>query len=128
MVAYAPTVSNSQQSNYIHYLKNIDRILGDPKLTSITSRAIAEYKTKRRNEWAKPSTINRELYMISKAFKIAINGWEWFGEDKVNPVSKVSKEREDNERDQWLTHDEEKILLGKCPEWFKDIIIFDLNT
>lgn len=44
------------------------------------------------------------------------------------PISKVPKEKENNERDRWLTDDEEKRLLENSPQWLRDIIVFDLHT
>ena len=43
-------------------------------------------------------------------------------------MSRVSKEKVDNERDRWLTVDEEMSLLEKSPEWLRDIILFNLHT
>ncbi|MCP4368634.1 MAG: site-specific integrase, partial [Deltaproteobacteria bacterium] len=63
--------------------------------------------------------------MLSKAFNLGINEWEWV---QNNPVSKVQKEKESNEVDRWLTDDEETRLLDASPLWLRDIIIFGLNT
>ena len=79
----------------------------------------------RNDEGAAPATINRELAMLSKAFSLAVKEWEWL---KDNPVSKVPREKEDNERDRWLTAGEEVSLLENCPEWLGDIILFNLHT
>jgi len=46
----------------------------------------------------------------------------------INPVSRVPKEKEDNERDRWLTVDEEVCLLENSPDWRRDIILFNLQT
>jgi integrase len=63
--------------------------------------------------------------MLSKAFSLAVMEWEWL---KDNPVSRVPREKEDNEIDRWLTKDEEKRLLESSPEWLREIIVFALNT
>jgi integrase len=63
--------------------------------------------------------------MLSVAFNVAIKEWEWL---KENPVSMVSKEKENNARDRWLTEEEERCLVGNSPEWLREIIIFSLNT
>ncbi len=59
--------------------------------------------------------------MLSKAFNIAVKEW-------VGNVPKISMERENNERDNWLKADEERRLLDVCPELLKDLIVFALNT
>jgi integrase len=62
---------------------------------------------------------------MSKAFNLSLKEWEW---TKDNPVSRVQREKLDNERDKWLTKDEEKRLLCNSPIWLKEIILFALNT
>jgi len=37
-------------------------------------------------------------------------------------------ERENNERDRVLGYDEEERLLGACPKWLNEIVIFALDT
>jgi len=92
---------------------------------SITPTLISQYKLKRRADGVKPATVNRELAMLSKAFSLAVKEWEWA---KENPLSKVPKERENNQKDRWLSLEEEERLLSHCPPWLRDIVIFDLNT
>jgi len=125
MKDYAPTVSTNTQEGYKYYLKNLSRFFGNPGLMSITPKIVAKYKLYRRDYGASPSTVNRELYMLSKAFNLAVKEWEWL---KDNPVSRVQKERENNEVDRWLKEDEERRLLGKSPDWLREIIVFALNT
>ena len=125
MKEYAPTVSENMQSAYKCYLKNLSKYFGDSQLGTIKPNLIAGYKVHRRSQGVSSSTINRELYMLSKAFNLAVKEWEWLSE---NPVSKVSKEREDNERDRWLSYDEETKLLGECSDWLRDITNFGLHT
>ena len=50
------------------------------------------------------------------------------GAAQGQPVSRVPREKEDNEIDRWLTKDEEKRLLESSPEWLREIIVFALNT
>jgi len=132
MYEHAPKVSASTQKVYQASLKHIlpaiiehGQVFGDYELLAISPKMLYRYKVMRINEGAKPATINRELAMMSKAFNLAVKEWEWV---KENPISKVQKERENNERDRWLTDNEEKILLHNSPLWLRDIIIFDLNT
>ncbi len=125
MKEHAPIVSKNTQEGYKYYLKNLSRFFGNSGLMSITPKIVAKYKLYRRDNGASPSTVNRELYMLSKAFNLAIKEWEWL---KDNPVSVVQKERENNEVDRWLTEDEERRLLVNSPEWLREIIVFALNT
>jgi len=82
------------------------------------------HKHKRLDGGFKPGTVNRELATMKKAFNLAIKEWEWI---KENPVARVSLEQEDK-RVRWLTDEEEKRVLEKCPEWLRELAIFALNT
>ena len=122
---YAPTLSENTQRSYTTSLKFLMPFFKDSNLISISPKMISRYKVSRKGDGVKLATINRELAMLSKAFNLAVKEWEWA---KDNPTSKVSRERENNARDRWLTIDEEKRLLDISPERIKQIIIFSLNT
>ena len=125
MQEHAPKVSKGMQRNFRSYLKNLMPFFGDTRLMQVTSKTISGYKAKRYSDGLKPASINRELSMLSKAFNLAVREWEWL---KENPVSKVGLDKENNERDRWLTDDEEKDLIKELPQWLKEIVVFDLNT
>ncbi|HHT9107104.1 MAG TPA: tyrosine-type recombinase/integrase [Candidatus Wunengus sp. YC63] len=122
MLEHAPSVSTKTQTSYSASLKHLLPYFGDSKLSAITPKMLYEYKVLRKNQGAKPASINRELAMMSKAFNLAMKEWEWV---ENNPMSKVPKEKEDNERDRWLTEDEEKRLLDNSSSWLRDIIVFN---
>ncbi len=125
MQEHSPKVSISMQESYATSLKHLDPFFGSSNLLSISPKMITRYKILRREEGSAPGSINNELAMLSKAFSLAVTEWEWL---KDNPVSRVPREKEDNERDRWLTRDEVDILLGNSPVWLHDIISFALNT
>ena len=116
MKEHAPKVSDGQQRSYATSSKHLIKFFGETDLLSISPKMISRYKVLRRETGLKPATINRELAMLSKAFNLAVKEWEWL---EINPVSRVSKEKEDNERDRWLTVDEEVSLLENSPEWLR---------
>ena len=127
MAEHAPKVSSSWRRGYGIKLRNhlIPFFGEDTKLLSISPKSISQYKVSRSNKGAKPATINRELAMLSKAFSLAVREWEWI---RDNPVSKVPKEKENNQRDRWLSVEEERVLLDNCPEWLREIMLFALHT
>ncbi len=125
MREHAPKVSENMQKSYSSSLKHLIPFFGDLTLLSISRKKISGYKVLRRDEGAKPATINRELAMFSKAFNLAVDEWEWL---KDKPFPKISKEEENNERDRWMTKDEERVLLESCPKWLREIVVFALNT
>jgi len=104
---------------------HLQKSFGQLYLTEITSRLIAEYKIKRRNEGACSRTVNYELSLMNHAFNMAIREWELI---ESNPASKVKKERVRNILERWLSVDEEKRLLLASPGWLQAIIIFAINT
>ena len=124
MEEHAPKVSYSMQKSYSSYQKHLMSFFKSG-LIAITPREISKYKVLRKGEGAMPATTNRELAMLSKAFNLAVNEWEWL---KDNPVSRVPKEKENNKRDRWLTQDDECRLIKHCPAWLGDIVVFALNT
>ena len=86
---------------------------------------VSDYKLKRKREGPAPATLNYELGLLSKAFDLSINEWEW---TKENPVKRVSREKVRNQIERWLLPEEEKALLGASPPWLKEIITFSLYT
>lgn len=74
---------------------------------------------------AAPATVNKELILMGHAFNLAIKVWEWM---KENPVSRVSREKVNNQRERWLTSEEEENLIAASPGWLQEIIIFAINT
>ncbi len=47
---------------------------------------------------------------------------------KENPVGKVSRDRENNQRDKWLSVEEERRLLENSTEWLRELIRLALHT
>ncbi|MHC4269748.1 MAG: tyrosine-type recombinase/integrase [Planctomycetota bacterium] len=126
MREHTPKVSINMQRGYNSKLKkHLSPFFGDLNLLSITPKTISRYKVLRDGEGAQPATINRELAMLSKAFSLAVKEWEWLSD---NPLSKVPREKENNERDRWLSKDEETLLLDNSPEWLREMIRFALNA
>lgn len=107
------------------YMKNLRTFFGSQTLAQITPKQIVAYKNKRYEDGMAPATINRELANLKKAFNLAVREWEWC---EHNPVSRVSMEKENNQRDRWLTVEEETRLLAACALWLRDVTVFALHT
>ena len=125
MKEYAPKVSSNMRRSYTTSLKHLSPYFCESNLLSISPKMISRYKVLRNDEGSAPASVNRELSMLSKAFNLAVREWEWL---RDNPASKVPKDKENNERDRWLTKDDEKKILDNSPEWLREIIVFNLNT
>ena len=115
----------SQPRHYQGYCNSLKAFFGGRTLAEITPKLIVEYKNRRYAAGLKPASINRELANLKKAFNLAVREWEWCRE---NPVSRVSMERENNQRDRWLSVEEEARLLQACAPWLHDLVTFALHT
>ena len=91
----------------------LTKALGNKPLDQISPILIEKYKQDRREsktargEDRAPSTVNRELELLSKVFSLAID----HGLSIPNPCRKVKRFREDNERNRYLSDQEEARLL-----------------
>jgi integrase len=98
------------------YFKNIP-------FAKITTSQIERYKKMRLDNNAKPSTINRELAVISHLFNKAVE-WGWL----EHKPCKTSKLKEDNKKIVYLTIEQSKNLLetakkDRCPYIYLFILI-----
>ena len=88
--------------------------LGNKPMDEISPILIEKYKRDRRaSKTARgtdraPSTVNRELELLSKMFSLAIDQ----GLAIHNPCRKVKRYREDNERNRYLSDEEEARLIA----------------
>src|SRR6266849_3069693 len=88
--------------------------MGNKTMDEISPILIEKYKRDRRVSKTvrgtdrAPSTVNRELELLSKMFSLAIDQ----GLAIHNPCQKVKRYREDNERNRYLSDDEESRLLA----------------
>jgi integrase len=85
-------------------------------LGGISPSAIERFKSQRLRSFTKydrersPASVNRELELLSRIFSLAI---QW-GLAEVNPCSRVSKFKLQNQRHRYLLPDEEPALLAQC--------------
>ena len=122
---HSPLVAPRTVESYKGNLKHLEKVFDGMLVSDISPRDIHGYKVKRRKEKASTATINRELSLLSVAFNIAIRNWEW---NLDNPVSKVGLDKENNERDRWLTKQEATRLMKHCEPLLRHIVTFALNT
>jgi len=119
---------NKTQKSYVRdeiISRHLLNFFGDINLTEIRPSIISQYKGKRRRDGVAPRTINYELAVLGHSFNLAMKEWEWVSD---NPVSKVSKEKVNNQIERWLTLEEERRLLDVSPQWLREVIVFAVNT
>lgn len=92
--------------------------LGDRLLSDVTTARIVEIRdnfatgTTYRHTKRSLATVNRYMAVLSHAFSIAINEWQWLTE---SPVKRL-KQKESNGRIRFLSDDERDRLLQACKE------------
>jgi integrase len=112
----------SFESDYYKVTSMFKEFFGKLCFKQITPMVIERYKRQRmakpieRTEGGKtifierkPSSVNRELALLSKIFSMAIRD----GLTEINPCEKVKRYREDNKRTRYLSLEEEKNLLER---------------
>jgi integrase len=103
----------------------------DKRLDQIDTAAIYEYE-KRRRKSVSPATIGFELRVLSVLYGLC-DAWGWHDKNPVQSYKRRAKvARRDissrNERNRYLTHDEERALLLAAPEAWKWRIVFAIET
>jgi integrase len=109
--------------------------LGKYFLCHITPSSIAELRDRLLSEMTPkgtlrtPSTTNRYLAALSRAFTICQREWRWI---KENPVLKITRPKENKPRDRYLEKEEIHRLLEVCKKskspYLYAIVLFALST
>lgn len=133
-----PNKAASTVKNDTAMVEEMKEFFGNVLLQDVTPSLISAYKAKCREKELAPATINHRRTLLRHAFNLAIKEWQWC---QKNPVERVSRDKVKNERDRWLTHEEEKKLLECCvlhptrkdntvevSYRLQEIVLFALNT
>jgi len=106
-------------------IKRLLASFGDLTLAGITSTEVEDYIEKRLHE-VKLSTVYKEFALGRRMLNVARKKWKWI---RDNPFSDVEFPSINNERDRWLTvQEEQNLLVSVKQEWLRDIIIFAIHT
>lgn len=109
---------------------NLKKSFGLMPLSSITSRDIEQYMSKRLagklsdREAPRPGTVNRERAMLSNILNRALID----GLIQRNPVQAVEALDEDNETGRPITPEEEAVILKACPIWLRELLQVGIHT
>jgi integrase len=101
------------RARYRASVKNLLRILGDPKLSDLTSDQIERFVQERQSEGVRPATINRDLAVLRRMLKLAQKRQYLVR----NPFEQVEMLNETRGRRQAriLTFEEERRLMSAIP-------------
>jgi integrase len=122
---YLETHSKGKKSCYTDekIIGLLNRYFGNKYLYEIKLMDVLRFKNERA-EQVKHGTVNRSLIVLRSMFNRAI---EW-GKATENPCKGVKNFKENNQRDRYLTEEEEAKLIPNCNEYLKAIIIVALHT
>jgi integrase len=109
---------------HLYRLKLLEKRFGNMKVHEVRWLEIENYKSKRLEEGVSKYTVNKELKILRSVFNKARALGLYGGEV---PEIELFKE-EGKERVRYLSPEEAKALVDACPEWFKPVVIFALNT
>ena len=93
-----------------YLVANLVEHFGEEYLDEIIPLEAERYKKKRREAEKSQATVNREINCLSNIFEVAMT----FGKASLNPMKKVKRFTEDNEKMWPLTDAEENRLLAVC--------------
>jgi integrase len=86
---------------------------------------VAQWRDARIASDIAPSTVSKDLALLSHVFTIAIKEW---GLPVVNPVLSIRKPKVNNARDRRLNHNEEELILNSCSPELKAFVIVAVET
>lgn len=112
--------ANKADKTFEHF----ERLILADRLTAITPPKLEAYKTKRKEEGAKSSTVNRELNTIKAMLRKAVE-WGYLAE---NPAQGVKKFKEQQRQVRYLTTAEIRKLLEAATGRLKLIVATLLYT
>lgn len=132
---YLPTIDNNVSKDSfdkaIHICKMALPFFKGKRMRDIKPADIDRFKRSRselktmHGTVRKPSTIHRELSIISKIFSLAVRN----DLCDYNPVSRIDKPFFDNIQNRVLKEEDETRFLAALPsEWVRDVCILVLNT
>jgi integrase len=103
---------------------------GGMVLSGITTDMIEDYILERAGLGASASTIYNEFALGRRMFNVARKKWKWIKDNPWADVEFSELQNIANERDRWLSVEEEGILLANAtPDaYLPDVIIFALHT
>ena len=105
--------------------RHMEKNFGSYSLAEVTSEMLSAYRQRRYDEGKSIATVNRELAFLRNAYNVAKRHYRWCSQ---NPVSDIKLDRENNQRDKWLTVEQEARVLSTLSGRYQDIVRLVINT
>ena len=96
---------------------------GSLRVCDLSTDMIEEYLTTRLTH-VTYGTASKELGILKAAYHAA-RRWGWV---TASPFVGIKLNQAGENRVRWLTYDEERVLLSRCPPWLRDLVSVGLDT
>jgi integrase len=114
------TIADVERRLRLHLLPE----LGEIRAADFGTRDLKCYITKRRKDGAENATINRELAIVKRAFRLAATS----DPPLVNRIPRISLLEENNVRKGFLEHEAYIALRNELPDHLKAIFVIGFHT
>lgn len=114
------------KSRYQSSANNLDRVLGNPRLSEITPELIFDFQQKRLEEGIGKATVNRDLATLSSALTRA-RKLRFITHNPCVDVGKLNERRELRQAKP-LSYEEEAKIKQFCPLWLSVLITVLVET
>ena len=114
----------SRPDEAIFIVDNFYKLISNKPAEQVTLVDFEKYRTKRKNDGVKNSSINREMDNIKRIFSLAKNNRKI----RFNPADDLKDLKIQNPTKRYLTKEEEKKLLNAANPIMKAIIIIAIHT
>jgi len=121
---YRATRRETTTKSCISHTRLFDQDFGGKRLSDITVQDVQTFQADQVRQGKAPASVNRYVGVLSQIFSLAI---QW-GRLTRNPVDAVVSLRVRNTRTQFLSDEEEDILLKACGPAIKPVVITALHT
>ncbi len=115
---------NTYESNI--RLAHLERFFGKSPVVAITPERIRSYIRHRRSHGVKDATIQRELSILSKLFKVALRDGKIHHAPYIESLG--TKARQGEARKGYFTREDVVFLLPRLPEHFRPVLRFGFIT
>jgi integrase len=105
-------------------LRHLRPYWGGRAASEVTTAALIEYRRQRQAEGAAPATVNRELAVLRRAFRLAARATP----PKVAAVPYFPMAKERNVRTGFLEPEQYAKLLAELPRWLRPLLVVAYHT
>lgn len=109
-------------------LRELRRVISDmedPRVSKISKGFIAEYRSQRRYDGAKASTVNRDLSTLRGLFRVLIEAEEFYADNPLKGIADLKQERPEMS---YLSTSEIKALLSVLTSDARRLTVLCLST